>query len=121
MNQGDDIREEIRDRIRIEALIGNYVALRPSGRRFKGLCPFHAEKTPSFNVDPERQMWRNGEMSVDPHRTAIDSIGNLGSAIGVTTPDRCRQPIVSSVSSLDDVIDVSVRHHRQSHYHPTTR
>lgn len=58
MNQGDDIREEIRDRIRLEALIGNYVALRPSGRRFKGLCPFHAEKTPSFNVDPERQMWR---------------------------------------------------------------
>ena len=58
MNQGDDIREEIRDRIRIEAVIGNYVALRPSGRRFKGLCPFHAEKTPSFNVDPERQMWR---------------------------------------------------------------
>src|SRR5439155_7316523 len=56
-SQSDDIREEIRDRLRIEALIGQHVALRPSGRRFKGLCPFHAEKTPSFNVDPERQMW----------------------------------------------------------------
>jgi DNA primase len=38
-------------------VIGDYVALKPAGRRLKGLCPFHSEKTPSFSVDPERRSW----------------------------------------------------------------
>lgn len=39
-------------------LISDYVTLKPAGRNFKGLCPFHAEKTPSFVVNPERGSWR---------------------------------------------------------------
>ena len=50
------IREEviaaIRERLPIEQVIGDYVTLKPAGAgRFKGLCPFHDEKTPSFNVN----------------------------------------------------------------------
>jgi len=42
---------EVRDRTRIDEVIGEYVALRPAGAgSLKGLCPFHDEKTPSFNV-----------------------------------------------------------------------
>ncbi len=48
---------EIRERIDIVDLIGRYLSLRPSGRNFVGLCPFHNEKTPSFNVSRERQIW----------------------------------------------------------------
>jgi DNA primase len=54
----DNLREEIRDRVRLDELIGQYVSLRRAGRRLTGLCPFHAEKTPSFNVDPEKGFWR---------------------------------------------------------------
>ncbi len=49
--------QEVRDRIDIVDLIGRYLSLKPSGRNFVGLCPFHNEKTPSFNVSRERQIW----------------------------------------------------------------
>jgi DNA primase len=41
----------------IVGLISDYVPLRKSGARLKGLCPFHDEKTPSFSVDPDRQLF----------------------------------------------------------------
>jgi len=52
-----ETKEEIRSRIDIVDLIGSYVALKRAGGRYKGLCPFHKEKTPSFHVQPERQMY----------------------------------------------------------------
>lgn len=45
--------DEIRRRIDIVSVIEQHVTLKRAGRRFRGLCPFHGEKTPSFNVDPE--------------------------------------------------------------------
>ncbi len=50
----DDILQIIRDRINIVDLVSNYVSLKKAGRNHLGLCPFHAEKTPSFTVNPER-------------------------------------------------------------------
>ncbi len=49
--------QEIRDRADIVGLIGRHVELKQSGRSFKGICPFHDEKTPSFHVNPDRQMF----------------------------------------------------------------
>ena len=48
---------EIRGRADIVGLIGRYVELKQAGRNWRGLCPFHNEKTPSFNVNPDRQMF----------------------------------------------------------------
>ncbi|MFK7988742.1 MAG: DNA primase [Sandaracinaceae bacterium] len=45
---------EIRERTDIKALVGEYVQLKRSGTSFKGLCPFHSEKSPSFYVHPDR-------------------------------------------------------------------
>ena len=53
----DETIDEIRNRIDIVGLIGRYVDLKKAGRNFKGRCPFHDEKTPSFNVNPERQVF----------------------------------------------------------------
>ena len=42
----------------IAEVVGSYVALRPAGPTFKGLCPFHDDHRPSFDVDPRRQRYR---------------------------------------------------------------
>ena len=50
--------DEIKARLDAADLIGQYVPLKKAGRTFKGLCPFHGEKTPSFVVWPETGTWR---------------------------------------------------------------
>lgn len=50
--------DEIKQKIDIVSLVGEYVDLKKSGRNFKGLCPFHTEKTPSFMVSPELQIFK---------------------------------------------------------------
>jgi DNA primase len=52
-----DIVETVRDAADIVRLVSDYVPLKQAGSRMKGLCPFHEEKTPSFSVDPERQLF----------------------------------------------------------------
>ena len=53
----EDKIDEIRNAIDIVELIGSVIALKRRGKNYVGLCPFHHEKTPSFNVSPDRQMY----------------------------------------------------------------
>lgn len=54
-----DAVEEVKSRINIEDIVGEYVQLKRAGRNFKGLSPFGNEKTPSFIVSPEKQIWHD--------------------------------------------------------------
>ena len=54
-----DAVEEIKTRLNIEDVISEYVELKRTGRNFKGLSPFGNEKTPSFVVSPEKQIWHD--------------------------------------------------------------
>src|SRR5690348_5367781 len=54
-----DAVEDIKARLAIEDVIGQYVQLKRAGRNFKGLSPFGDEKTPSFVVSPEKQIWHD--------------------------------------------------------------
>lgn len=49
----EEFKQELKSRLNIADVIGQYVKLKKSGRGLMGLCPFHGEKTPSFSVSPE--------------------------------------------------------------------
>ena len=53
----DEVIEEIRQRADIIEVISDYVTLKKAGTNYKGLCPFHQEKTPSFTVSQEKQLF----------------------------------------------------------------
>jgi DNA primase len=81
----DDVIDTVRERIDLVELVGRYVALKRSGRTWKGLCPFHSEKTPSFQVNPDRGIY---------HCFGCDESGNAFAFLmrqeGLTFPEAVR-------------------------------
>lgn len=58
MGYSDEIIQKIKDEIDIVDFIGEYVSLKKRGQNYLGLCPFHGEKTPSFNVNPSMGIYK---------------------------------------------------------------
>ena len=58
MNDIKDIIEEIKSRCDIASIISGYINIKPSGSNYKGLCPFHGEKTPSFYINTSKQIYK---------------------------------------------------------------
>jgi DNA primase len=94
----DDKVEEVRRRADIASLIGEYVTLKKAGRNYLGLCPFHREKTPSFTVSPDKQMFycfgcsEGGNvfsflMKLN-HVTFPEAVRHLAKKVGVVIPER---------------------------------
>src|SRR5579872_1895813 len=54
-----DAKDEVKARLSIEDVIGEYVQLKRAGRNWKGLSPFAPEHTPSFVVSPDKQIWHD--------------------------------------------------------------
>jgi len=57
MAEAGSFAEKVKQQADIVRVIGEYVPLKKAGQNFRGLCPFHAEKTPSFNVHPSKQIY----------------------------------------------------------------
>ncbi len=80
----------------IVSVIGEHVSLRKSGRNYSGLCPFHQEKTPSFSVSPEKQVYycfgcqASGDILsfIREHRRLdfVEAVEYLASRMGQTVP-----------------------------------
>src|ERR1041384_8235868 len=95
----DEKLQELRDRVDVVAVVQRRVPLKKSGRDWKGLCPFHGEKTPSFYVVPDKKMFHcfgcgvSGDaikfvMQLDG-RSFRDAVEQLAAEAGVdlTPPD----------------------------------
>jgi len=90
----DEDVARVRDATDLVALASEHLALKRVGRNFVGLCPFHAEKTPSFNVNPETGRYRcfGCDVSGDAitfvreveHLDFVDAVERLASRAGIT-------------------------------------
>ena len=91
--------DDIKARLDILEVVGQRVQLQRSGRSFKGNCPFHQERTPSFHVFPDRQSWRcfgacatGGDAIGFVMRTENlefgEAIRQLAQRVGLPMPDR---------------------------------
>jgi len=91
-----DFKSAVLTAVDIVEVVGRTVALKRQGRKYLGLCPFHNEKSPSFNVDPERQYFhcfgcKAGGNVIDfvmrrDLLPFIDAMKQLGEAAGLEMP-----------------------------------
>ncbi len=102
IRSAEEAKEEVRSASDIVQIVGERVPLRRMGRTWKGLCPFHAEKTPSFTVNSERQMWhcfgcnRGGDvfsflMEIEKV-TFPEALASLAERAGIELPRSDRGP-----------------------------
>ncbi len=90
--------DEVKNKLDIVDIVGQHVTLKKAGRNFKGLCPFHREKTPSFMVSPERQSFHcfgcgKGGSVIDfvmehDHIDFVEALEELAQRAGVTLTKR---------------------------------
>jgi DNA primase len=93
----EEIIQEIRDRTDIVEVVSSYLPLKRSGANNQGLCPFHSEKTPSFNVNSTRQIFHCFGCGVGGNVFTFlmrmeglvfpEAVRRLGAKSGVTVPD----------------------------------
>ena len=94
--------EELRSRISLEEVVSEYVPMKQKGRRLWGCCPFHSEKTPSFSVDTESQLYycfgchKGGTVInfiMDMERMEfMDAVRLLADRAHMELPERSSQP-----------------------------
>lgn len=93
----EDVIRRVRDSIDIVDLVSGYVALKKTGKNHVGLCPFHAEKTPSFSVNPDKQIFHcfgcgaGGDafkfLELQEGMTFPDAVKQLAHRAGISLPD----------------------------------
>ncbi|MGH7577124.1 MAG: DNA primase [Longimicrobiales bacterium] len=120
----DTIVEDIRARADIVEIIGEQVPLKRAGQRYVGLCPFHAEKTPSFGVVPSKGFYKcfgcgeSGDVFTFVMKrggmTFSEAVRHLGARVGVEVPERERmQSEDHPFRELYEVIAFAADHFRE--------
>lgn len=120
--------QDLLARADIVDVVGRYVTLKKAGINFKGLCPFHGEKTPSFSVSPVRQVYHC--FGCGEHGDAIrflmehnglsfvEAVTDLAQHLGLTVPDENVSPQEKAIASqrkakqtqLTDVLAKAAQH-----------
>ena len=94
--------QEVKDAVRIEEVLGEFLDLKRKGPRYLGLCPFHNEKTPSFNVSPQLGIYKcfgcgeSGDaiafLEKQEHLSFVEAIRWLGKRYGIVLEEEEQSP-----------------------------
>jgi DNA primase len=123
----DDKVQEVRERASILDVISEYVSLRKSGANYLGLCPFHGEKTPSFNVNPAREIFHCFGCGVGGNVISFimkieglsfpEAVKLLAKRVGVTIEERqlsaSEKRRVDEKEALYGIADIAARFYRK--------
>ncbi|NTW65061.1 MAG: DNA primase [Nitrospirae bacterium] len=93
----EDVIRRVRDSVDIYDVVSGYVSLKKAGKNWLGLCPFHSEKTPSFNVNPAKQIFHcfgcgvGGDafkfLELQEGLNFPEAVKQLASRAGITLPE----------------------------------
>ena len=125
----DEAIADIREKVDITQIVTDYVRLLPSGHSFKGLCPFHQEKTPSFYVVPEKQIFhcfgcgKGGDVYrfiMEIERLPFpEAVRHLARRIGVALPED-HDPEAEHKGRLHAVLDEAAHFFTSCLFHSPT-
>ncbi|MGH8796253.1 MAG: DNA primase, partial [Caldimonas sp.] len=123
--------QELLARVDIVDVVGRQVQLKKSGINFSGLCPFHAEKSPSFTVTPTKQFYHcfgcgaNGDairfLVEQNGMTFVDAVKDLAQQVSLTVPDDDRSAVdrerdaamKQRRATLGDVLEKAAENYRR--------
>lgn len=130
----DELIEEIRNSNDIVDIISQYVILKRSGRNYFGLCPFHKEKSPSFSVSPDKQIFHcfgcgaGGNVfhfvSKIENLNFVESVQSLADRVGIQLPaldsgeDTKKQLLKSKVYEINEI---AAQFYHENLYKPTSK
>ena len=116
------IAAEVKSRLNIVDVVGETVQLKKAGTTYKGLCPFHGEKTPSFTVTPSRDSWKcfgcglGGDVfSFVMQRDSVtfpDALRTLANRAGVEIDERTRREDAHR-ARLRDILETAIAFYHQ--------
>ena len=116
------IAAEVKSRLNIVDVIGESVQLKKAGTTYKGLCPFHGEKTPSFTVTPARESWKcfgcglGGDIfSFVMQRDSVpfpEALRTLASKAGVEIDERTKREDAHR-ARLRDILETAIAFYHQ--------
>lgn len=130
----DELIDEIRNKNDIVDIISQYVILKRSGRNFFGLCPFHKEKSPSFSVSPDKQIFHCFGCGVGgnvfhfvekiENLSFIETIEMLADRAGINLPtinNNVDDKLIKLKSRVYDINDVTAKFYHENLYKPTSK
>ena len=134
MRYSDELLEEIRSRNDIIDVISQYVVLKRSGKNYFGLCPFHNEKSPSFSVSPDKQIFHCFGCGVGgnvfhfitkiENISFVESVQMLAERAGVNLPTIGNyedEKVAKLKAKVYDVNNFSAEFYHQNLYKPTAK
>lgn len=130
----DELIDEIRNKNDIVDIISQYVILKRSGRNFFGLCPFHKEKSPSFSVSPDKQIFHCFGCGVGgnvfhfvekiENLSFIETIEMLADRAGINLPtinNNVDDKLIKLKSRVYDINELAAKFYHENLYKPTSK